>query len=204
MLSIEGNIVTKDKVFRGRIEIDQSGMISKIGSPEGEADFIFKDELIFPGFIDLHVHAREDASHKQDYKEDFHTAGAAAINGGVVLFAEMPNNPVAPIDDASYKAKKELTTKCDVPVLLYGGIGPSTSPLSIKVPYKAFMGHSVGDLFFTSSEELEETIKRYRGQSVSFHCEDPKILEVKAQEKNHEDKRPKEAEIKAVDFAIEL
>src|SRR5674476_215991 len=89
MLSIEGNIVKDNKVFRQRIEIDESGMISKIGSPNGVADFIFTDELIFPGFIDLHVHAREDMSHTQDYKKDFRRAGEAAINGGVVAFAEV-------------------------------------------------------------------------------------------------------------------
>src|SRR3989338_7902625 len=97
MLTLEGNIVTKDKVFRGRMEIDQSGTISKIGSPTGVADFVFKEELIFPGFIDLHVHAREDVSHQDDYKEDFTTAGEAAINGGVVAFADMPNNPIPPV-----------------------------------------------------------------------------------------------------------
>src|SRR3990167_181836 len=177
MLTIEGKIVNIDKVFRGRIKIDQSGMINKIGEPTGDADFIFKDELIFPGFIDLHVHAREDTSHTQDYKEDFTTAGEAAINGGVVAFAEMPNNPNPPIDDASYGAKKELTKKSEVEVVLYAGLGPLTKPLAKKVPYKVFMGHSVGDLFFTSLESLEEAIARYKGQSISFHCEDPKILE---------------------------
>ena len=33
------------------------------------------DELIFPGFIDLYVHAHEDMSHTQEYKETFLTAG---------------------------------------------------------------------------------------------------------------------------------
>src|SRR3989344_2402238 len=99
MLSIEGNIVNTNTIFRGRIEIDQSGIISKIGSPTGAADFVFKDELIFPGFIDLHVHAREDAGHAQDYKEDFTTAGEAAIHGGVVALADMPNNSILRIED---------------------------------------------------------------------------------------------------------
>jgi dihydroorotase len=206
-MTIEGNIVQinkANKVFRGRIEIDDRGMISKIGSPTGAADFIFADELIFPGFIDLHVHAREDMSHTQEYKEDFKTAGEAAINGGVVAFLDMPNNPIAPIDDASYDAKLELTKKSPVTVMLYGGIGPHTRPLSKKVPYKVFMGHSVGDLFFTNSEDLEKVISQYKGQQVSFHCENPKILEENKDALTHEAKRPAVAEISAIDFAIEL
>ena len=204
MLTIEGNIININKVFRGRIEINESGIINKIGEPTGGADFIFKDELIFPGFIDLHVHAREDMSYTQDYKEDFKTAGEAAINGGVVAFAEMPNNPVPPIDDESYEAKNILAQKSPVPVTLYAGIGPKTSPLSRKVPYKVFMGPSVGDLFFTSLLDLEKTIARYQGQNVSFHCEDPEILEEASKAGTHESRRPPEAETSAVDFAIRL
>ena len=34
-----------------------------------------------------------------------------------------------------------------------------------------------GDLFFNSREELETAIEKYKGECVSFHCEDPEILE---------------------------
>ncbi len=204
MISLEGKIVNMDRVFRGRIEIGESGIINRIGEPTGDADFIFKDELIFPGFIDLHVHAREDTSHTQDYKEDFVTAGQAAINGGVVAFAEMPNNPVAPTDDKSYADKKELIKKSAVGVVLYAGIGVNTKPLSVKVPYKVFMGPSVGSLFFESLAELEEAIKEYKGCAISFHCEDPKILEENASKPTHLLRRPVSAEISAIDFALQM
>lgn len=204
-IAFEGNIVNIDGQKRLRVEIDEaSGLIAKVGEPTGTADHIFKDELIFPGFIDLHVHAREDMSHTQDYKEDFKSAGESAINGGVVAFADMPNNPVPPIDEASYKAKSDLAKKSRVSILLYAGIGQKTNPLTIKVPYKVFMGPSIGELFFHSNEELEERIKLYKGQNISFHCEDPKILEQNKNAPAHEDRRPKEAEISAVDFALHL
>ncbi len=188
---------------RKRIEIED-GVITKVTEPLGEADLVLNDELIFPGFIDLHVHAREDVSHKNDYKEDFFTASEGAINGGVVAFGEMPNCPVPPIDDATYDARNSLTEKSLVPVMLYAGIGASTNPLSKKVPYKAFMGHSIGDLFFNSSDELETSIAKYRGMNVSFHCEDPEIMHSHDGEKTHEERRPVEAEYKAVDVALNL
>src|SRR3989338_8340526 len=204
MLTIEGNIVNLNKVFRGRIEIDQNGVINKVGEPQGDADFIFKDELIFPGFVDLHVHARECVDHSQDYKEDFRTAGEAAINGGVVAFIEMPNNSTPPIDDKSYEAKKELTKKSKVEVVLYAGIGENTKPLSENVPYKVYMGPSVGTLFFHSQEELEKVLRAYKGCSISFHCEDPTILEENKNQSTHEERRPKEAEMLAIDFALKM
>jgi dihydroorotase len=200
-MTIEGNILYK----RGRIEIDEAtGLITKVGVPTGEADVVLKDEIIFPGFIDLHVHAREDVSHTQDYKEDFITLGEAAINGGVVAVADMPNNKVPPIDDLSYEAKSELIKKSAITVLLYAGIGPNTNPLKKKVPYKVFMGPSIGELFFTNNEELEKVIARYKGECVSFHCEDPVILDANKGALTHEDKRPEKAEVSAIDFAIYL
>ena len=70
----------------------------------------------------FHIHARDDLSGKQKYKEDFFTASNAAINGGVTHLCDMPNNPQAPIDKDSYIKKLNLTKKALVPVLLYAGI----------------------------------------------------------------------------------
>ncbi len=206
MLSIEGMIVNMDGVSKKRVEIDPvTGLITKVAEPSGSADILLDDtQLIFPGLIDLHVHAREDVTHSQDYKEDFKTAGEAAINGGVVAFADMPNTPTPPVDDASYDARAALTQKSPVPILLYAGIGPNTNPLSKKVPYKAFMGRSVGDMFFTSREQLDAALARYAGQCVSFHCEDPKIMDEHKNDATHELRRPPEAETSAVDIALSL
>lgn len=205
MLSIEGNIVNSTGVKKGRIEIDQdTGIITKVAEPIGTATFVYENELIFPGFIDLHVHAREDVSHKNDYKEDFTSASEASINGGVVAYGEMPNCPVPPIDDESLSARAELTKKSAVEVMLYAGIGPNTKPLSKKVPYKVFMGHSIGELFFTTLEQLESVIAQYSGENISFHAEDPEIMENHTEDSTHGARRPAEAEISAVDFAIGL
>ncbi len=205
IFAIEGNIVNMDGVKRGRIEIDKaSGIIMQVAEPTGAADVVLKEELIFPGFVDLHVHARECVDHTQDYKEDFKTASDAAISGGVVAFMEMPNNPTPPIDDASYEAKKELAKKAAVEVVLYAGIGTNTKPLSHLTPYKVYMGPSVGSLFFQSQVELEKVLEQYWGSNVSFHCEDPKILEDNKNATSHEERRPKTAEISAIDFALTM
>jgi len=205
MLRIEGRIVNHDAEFDGAIEIDTStGLIEGVGPMEGRSDIDTTSCLIFPGFGDLHIHAREDVGGTQAYKEDFRSTSAAAIHGGVTHVADMPNNPVAPIDDASYAAKEGLTKVSDVHVTLYAGIGPHTNPLERHVPYKAFMGPSVGDLFFTSQAQLEEAVAKYRGKNVSFHCEDPEILAANKNAPTHEQKRPASAEITATEFALYL
>ncbi len=205
MLRIEGRIVNHDGEFDGAIEINTAtGLIEHVGSMQGRSDLDTDGCLIFPGFGDIHIHAREDAGGTQTYKEDFVSASHAAIHGGVTHVADMPNNPVAPIDDVTYSAKRKLTHKSDVHVTLYAGIGPLSSPLVEHVPYKAFMGPSVGDLFFTSQAQLETAIAKYRGKNVSFHCEDPVILEANKDAATHEQKRPASAEISATEFALYL
>lgn len=198
------NGVNPDKTFRGRIEIDSAGIITRVAEPSGQADILLDDELIFPGFVDLHVHAREDVSHSQDYKEDFASASSAAINGGVVAFMDMPNNPVPPIDDKSYDDKFQLAKKSAVGVVLYAGTGPGIKPLKKLVPYKVYMSQSVGDLFYNSLDEMSLALENYQGQNISFHCEDPEILKSHHSAPTHEQRRPKEAEISAVGFALEM
>ncbi len=155
---------------------------------------------------DIHIHARDDVSEQQIYKEDFRTAAAAAVHGGVVHVADMPNNPAAPIDDESYRGKQRHLASRNVPIqiTLYAGIGPGTRPLSFPVPYKAYMGHSVGDLFFTSLQQIDETLAHYRGCNVSFHCEDPELLDAHANASTHEQRRPPECEVSATRFALAM
>lgn len=204
-MRIEGQIVNIDGESNAAIEINlETGLIENIGPASGKSDIDTSGCLIFPGFGDLHVHAREDSGGTQNYKEDFHSMSEAAIAGGVVHVADMPNNPIAPVDDEKYSAKKELTKKSLVDVTLYAGIGPNTLPLNARVPYKAFMGPSVGDLFFSSQDELEKVIAKYEGQNISFHCEDPEILENSKSAPTHEAQRPAKAEITAIDFALNL
>jgi dihydroorotase len=205
MLRLEGRFANHDGVFDGALEIDtDTGLITSVGPKTGVSDLDLGDAIVFPGFGDLHIHARDDVSQTQVYKEDFATVSAASIHGGVTHVADMPNNPVAPVDDARYDEKQKLTAKSAVHVTLYAGIGPDTRPLARHVPYKAFMGPSVGDLFFASQEQLEGVIAGYRGQNVSFHCEDPAILRESVNESTHEQRRPARAEITATEFALYL
>src|SRR2546423_11981180 len=129
---IEGILADIDGVRPGQVAID-NGLITAVGPALGTADHVFGEEcLIFAGMGDIHIHAREDITGKESHKETFATAAAAALNGGVVHVADMPNNPAAPIDDASYAVKETLVRSQRLPVhfTLYAGIGPGTRPLS--------------------------------------------------------------------------
>lgn len=206
MTIIEGRVASCRGVTPAQIRIEGETIV-EVGQKLGQPDVEFGDDcLIFAGMGDIHIHARDDVSERETHKEDFWTAAAAAIHGGVVHVADMPNNPAAPIDDLSYAAKRQHLASRHAPiaVTLYAGIGPGTRPLSFDVPYKVYMGPSVGELFFTTLEELDRTLSHYRGCNVSFHCEDPILLEAHRGEPTHERRRPPACEISATRFALAL
>ena len=209
MKVLEAVCATSSMVARQQIRFDEdSGLIREIGDlkvPRNELDFFFDEScLLFAGMGDVHIHAREDVSGKNNYKEDFLTALEAMKNGGLTHAGDMPNNPVPPVDDLSYAAKFNLVHKAHRCIWLYAGIGPNTRPLSYKVPYKVYMGPSIGELYFKDLKTLDETLSHYRGQNVSFHCEDPVILEAHSLAATHHERRPVEAETVATRDALIL
>lgn len=210
MKSISAICVTSAYVKRQQIRFNpQTGLIEDIGDlqiPSEKLDYYYEDHcLLFGGMGDVHIHAREDVSGKNNYKEDFATAKAAMVNGGVTHAGDMPNNPIPPVDDATYAAKLKLAfEKAQGDLWIYAGIGPATRPLKVQVPYKVYMGPSIGDLFFKDLETLDDTLKHYQGQWVSFHCEDPVILDQHKDEAHHHLRRPVEAEVVATRDALAL
>lgn len=206
---IDAVFATSETVERCQLAMDEvSGLITdfgQLGVPRSKVDYFYDDHcMAFAGMGDIHIHAREDASGKHTYKEDFHSAALAALNGGVTHVADMPNNPIPPIDESSYLQKLALTQKAQVPILLYAGIGPETHPLNFSVPYKVYMGPSIGELFFTGNEDLEQAVRRYQGQWVSFHCEDPQEMERHKSEPAHHLRRPASCEVMATKTALRL
>lgn len=209
MKIIQATCATSEFIKKMDITFDEvTGLIVDVADASKDrtqVDYYYEDDcLLFAGMGDIHIHAREDVSGKNTYKEDFHSACCAAINGGVVHVGDMPNNPIPPVDDESYLNKLKLTQNAELPILLYAGIGPATRALSFKVPYKAYMGPSIGELFFKDNQSLDDVLAHYKNQHVSFHCEDPEVLEASKEEKTHGERRPLKAELMATDTALHL
>ena len=153
--------------------------------------------LIFPGFGDIHVHLREGEEHK----EDFLTGSEAALNGGVTFCCDMPNNPIPPVDKESLDRKMNKRPEHPVMIAMYAAMGPGTEPFG-AMRYKCFLAHSVGPLFFENLDAAEELVDKYRGCKITFHCEDPALLEQAKGAETHEERRPPEAEAAAVRAVI--
>jgi len=201
--AVEGLTPTEEGLRPVRIGVDrESGLFVE---PEGlELQPLVPDSCwLLPGFLDLHVHCRDDPSGAEHHKEDYTTASAAALHGGVVAVADMPNNPAPPVDPESYARKQALVAeRASIEVVVYGAVSRVAGAFRRGIPWKCYFGPSVGELH--DAEGVGELLAGFRGEWVAFHAEDPEILEASRGAAEHEDRRPPEAERVAVARILEL
>lgn len=75
--------------------------------------------VVFPGFVDTHVHFRDPGLL---YKEDFETGTRAAAAGGITTVVDMPNNkPVINTVEAFVRKRDDTRKKAIVDYGLYAG-----------------------------------------------------------------------------------
>lgn len=209
--TIVANTVLDDGMTMARVKVT-GGVIDSIDKVQTE---ISDGLVLFPGFIDVHVHAREYALpsnadkvqqlawERMTAKETFQTAGKAAINGGVVLFAAMPNDPVPPDNEKSYGSKLKVSHSSACPVIVFSCITRDSAPWA-DIPYKLYLDHHHGDTSFSYWEDVEASLSRYSHKRVFFHAEDPVILQQNSHLPERFKSRPPEAEVSAVRQILEL
>ncbi len=212
---IKGHIASHDKKpYLGAITInEETGLITSVkkispaalkssvksasakNQKQSAQEFTFgADCLIFAGMGDIHIHAREDETGKQMYKEEYQTACDAALNGGCVYACAMPNTP-APLTTKSqldWHRNRIASLKHPVSMLNYIGIDTKTKPLGKPGEhfYKLYFGKSVGDLTVTFGSELDAILAKYKGHNISFHVEYEPIVMANAKGETHSDRRP--------------
>jgi len=211
--TVEGFIATHDrKHFRGVITIDtKTGLITKVSKPgkNRKADHVFgNDSLIFAGFGDVHVHAREDQTGEQNYKEEYKTTADAALHGGVVHVSAMPNtpHPLVSKQDFAWHRHRIAELSHPVSILNYVGIDLHSRPLGKpgEHMYKLFFGRSVGPLTVIHAVELDEILQHYQGHHIAFHVEYEPIVRASISGATHSDRRPIECVIEGLLMLLPL
>jgi dihydroorotase len=210
---ITGQTVFPEGVRPARIGIDPgSGVIVSV---EDSNNSMSGNKLIFPGFVDAHVHAREypepsesDSPEWEKWqsackKEIFTSAGNAAINGGVTAIAAMPNDPAPPDNPERYSSKLRISESSPCPVVLFACVTKNSEPWG-DLPYKVYLDSVPSPGSFDSWSDLKETLGRYKGRRIFFHAEDPEILRKNAGKGPRWKTRPAEAETNAVRKILDL
>jgi len=218
-LIVEGKIVNPERLEEAQISIDKGSITAlKKHGLQGERTIRASGCLIFPGFIDLHAHLREDSSHEWDYKEDFRTGTRAALHGGITTVVDMPNTPLPGINSERIRKKKELAREKSrglIDLLFCGGVTESNLHALAEmqqdvVAYKLYLAETGG--LYISEERLPEALKAVEAtfRPAVIHCEDQRIIEKRKQElmkkgeareslvEIYSELRPEEAELSAV------
>ena len=131
--------------------------------------------VIFPGFVDVHVHFREPGF---SYKETIASGSAAAARGGYTAVGTMPN--LDPVPDSLANLKPQLDAierDAKIKVLPFGSItrgeqGAALSDLEALAPYVC--GFSDDGRGVDNSALMREAMQRAKalGKIISAHCED--------------------------------
>ncbi|MCC8180398.1 MAG: allantoinase AllB [Planctomycetes bacterium] len=117
-------IATEQGVHAGDIAIEY-GKIAAILEPgatvAAEQVIDCAGKLVFPGGVDVHVHANDPGNTE---REDFHTITRAAAAGGITTIVDMPVDTVPPpLDSKSYAGKLAVAeANCCIDFALWGGM----------------------------------------------------------------------------------
>ncbi|HEY3782042.1 MAG TPA: dihydropyrimidinase [Fimbriimonadaceae bacterium] len=188
LLITNGEIVTADTRYKADIYVEDE-TISRIGHnlevPPGTETKDASGKLIFPGFIDPHVHVY--LPFMATFAKDTHeTASIAALCGGTTTFIEMccPSRK----DDALegyhlWKSKAEGNSACDytfhmsvtkftddTPAQLEEIVKDGISSFKIFLSYKGFFGVEDVEMYQTM------TLAKKLGVIVTAHCENAELV----------------------------
>ena len=208
-LGLEGKGVTPGGVRDLEVGVE-GGKVAEVGRGlKGARKIKTGRSLIFPGFIDMHVHLREPGWER---KEDFRTGTQAAAHGGVTTVVDMPNNPVPTTTKEALDTKRALAAlKGVVDVKFYGGVSRER-PADLGgisqgvVGYKLYLSETTGAAPLPAGR-LTLVFREVEGTSrpLSIHCEDQGVIERSSRLASGEgradaycDMRPPEAETAAV------
>jgi dihydropyrimidinase len=188
LLIQNGEVVTADSRFHADIYAEGE-TITRIGHdlevPPNTTVLDAGGKLVFPGFIDPHVHIY--LPFMSTFAKDTHeTASVAALMGGTTTFIEMccPSRN----DDALegyhlWKEKAEGNSACDytfhMSVTQFGGdtdaqlrhiVADGIGSFKIFLAYKNFFGVDDGEMYQTL------TLAKKLGVIVTAHCENAELV----------------------------
>jgi len=147
--------------------------IGKISPLEDEEVYEAREQFLFPGVIDPHVHMRTPGF---EYKEDFETGSLAALKGGVTRVFDMPNTQPATITLEALEEKIELAKgHSKVGMGFYFGATAPKEILNKCVGVKLFLSETTGSMI----ENEKGRIKRFFEMPtlVAVHAEEEKMQE---------------------------
>ena len=218
-----GTVVTPESLFPADIAVVEGRIVAVRSKLERSAAEIVDASglYLFPGIIDAHIHFNEPG---REHWEGLASGSRSLAAGGGALFFDMPLNSAPPTLDREGFARKEACAK-EKSVLdfaLWGGLTPDNLDTMEEmadagaIGFKAFMSRSgTSDFSHSDARVLKRGMKIAAacGLPVGVHAEDDEMTQALAEERRGQgkiswrdylDSRPVEAELRAIQVALEL
>lgn len=139
-----------------------------------------EENLLLPGFIDVHIHLREPGG---ENKETIKTGTRAAARGGFTTVCAMPNtNPVPDNEEAVRSLLKKIEADAEVRVLPYAAItkglqGKELTDIS-KLAEEGIFAFTDDGVGIQTADYMLQAMKQAAacGKPIVAHCEDNSIV----------------------------
>jgi dihydropyrimidinase len=218
----DGTVVTPGHRDSADIGIED-GRIAQIGGKmAGTAELDARGLLVIPGGIDAHVHlitaGLREAFDEPVWVDDFWTGSLAAFAGGITTVGNMTFAlPGQSMTEAVAREMADAGAKAAADWFLHPVLNAGST--ETEIASLAGDGHRSIKLFLSdpgnADQDLAEAIAAAKraGSITLMHCEDAAILQRTGQElikdgrgavSHFPDARPVDAEVRAVDLAIDL
>ena len=176
-----GTVYTGDGFVNADVLVDEGRIVSVSPSisQEGASVIELQDQLIVPGFVDVHVHLRQPGF---SYKETIYSGTSAAAAGGYTAVCAMPN--LKPVPDSVEHLEEELSAirkDAKVHVYPYGAItvgqkGETMADLAGMA--KDVCGFSDDGRGVQSQEMMKAAMAKAKelDKLIVAHCEDESLI----------------------------
>ena len=176
-----GTVYTGSGFAQADVAVEEGRIVSVSSSvfEEGSSVIELHDQLVVPGFVDVHVHLRQPGF---SYKETIYSGTSAAAAGGYTAVCAMPN--LKPVPDCMENLREQLRLiekDAKVRVYPYGAItvgqkGGELADLAAMAPCVCgFSDDGRGVQNETMMRRAMEKVKALDKHIVA-HCEDEALL----------------------------
>ena len=176
-----GMVYTGDGFVNADVLVDEDRIVSVSPSisQEGASVIELHDQLVVPGFVDVHVHLRQPGF---SYKETVYSGTSAAAAGGYTAVCAMPN--LKPVPDSVEHLREELAAiekDAKIRVYPYGAItvgqkGETLADLAGMAP--DVCGFSDDGRGVQNQEMMKAAMAKAKelDKLIVAHCEDESLI----------------------------
>ncbi|MEQ9811332.1 MAG: dihydroorotase family protein [Azospirillaceae bacterium] len=187
LLAHNARLVRSGGVHPGGILVDDDGRIAAVlppgDRPRADITIDAEERLLFPGFIDAHVHMRDPGA---PHKESFASGTRSAAVGGITTVMCMPNTkPVLDTPAGFRAARKAAEGQAHVDFTLQGAIFPRNLDSASELwalgltSFETLTAETAPDDTFGNPEEQRLLLDRMAriGATVGIYASDRSLID---------------------------